>query len=98
MKFVETQHPCFSGEVVGCEIDWVPFGYFAKFQLVAVVAKAIVHVEHKGMKVRPPFELDRATGEKQIHQHGLAAADVAPDVKSFEFRLGGFALTKQPPQ
>src|SRR5262249_47252624 len=48
------------------------------------------------MKVHPSFALDRASGEKKVHQHRLAAADLAPNVEPFERRFGPFALSEQP--
>src|SRR5215470_15310837 len=79
-------------------MDWVTVVYFSKFQLVAIASEPVVNIEHKGVKVRPPFAHDRATGEKQVHQHSLAAADIAPNVKPLEGRLGAFALAEQPAQ
>ena len=46
----------------------------------ALLLDAGVHVEHEGVEMHPPLVRDRRGGEKQIHQHRLAAADRAPEI------------------
>ncbi len=55
----------------------------------------LVHLRHEFMEVGAVLATDRARMEKQIHQHGLAAADVAVDVQPLDrFRL--LAVAEQP--
>ena len=55
---------------------------------------ALVHVGHELVKVGPALVFDRARFEEQVHQHGLAAADLAMDVDALD-RLGALAVTEQ---
>ena len=49
---------------------------------------AVMHVGHEGVEVHPTLAAHRHRFEEQIHQHGLAAADTAVDVKA-GYLLGG---------
>lgn len=50
-----------------------------------------MNVQHERVKVCPPLELlgDITVVEEQIHQHGLAASDAAPQVDALHLRLIG---------
>src|SRR6185312_3258011 len=50
-----------------------------------------MHVHHEAVEMGPAFLLDLRFLEEEIHQQGLAAADTAPDVKSFR----GFSLASE---
>ena len=74
----------------------------AAFQLLPVDVHALMHVRHEFVEMRAPLARDRARLEEQIHQHGLAAADLAVKIEALDrlFRLlppeqpaerGGFA-------
>src|SRR5690349_24985999 len=47
-----------------------------------------MHVRHESVEMGPAFFGDGHFLEKEVHQHGLAAADIAPDVKTFWLGLG----------
>src|SRR5262249_46828545 len=84
VKFIETQDPRVSGNVIRREADGVTLGDFAELQSVAIDPQAVVNIEHERVKVHPSFALDRACGEKKVHQHRLPAADFAPNVDPFK--------------
>ena len=50
----------------------------AGLQLRAPGVNALVHVGHEGMEMDPALAPHRQCVEKQVHQHGLAAADRRP--------------------
>ena len=68
----------------------------AGLQLRAPGVNALVHIGHEGMKMNPTLASYRERLEKQVHQHGLAAADRAPDVEPA--RRCGIAPAEQPAQ
>src|SRR5262249_47688942 len=58
----------------------------------------LVHVEHELMKVGAALAHDRARAKEQIHEHGLAAADIAEDVEALRRTGVVLAAPEQPPQ
>ena len=56
-------------------------GDLAARDALAVVVDALMHVGHELVEMRAPLVLDATVLEEQIHQHGLAAADLAMDVE-----------------
>ena len=45
---------------------------------------ALVDIVHEGMEVNPERRhAGRGLVQEEVHQHGLAAADLAPDVEAF---------------
>ena len=50
-----------------------------------------MHLVHEFMEMHAPFGADRDRSVKQIHEHGLAPAHIAPDVEA----LGRFALAPE---
>ena len=56
----------------------------AIFQFLPEHPNPLMYVGHKLVKVRTSFSDNRARFEKQVHQHGLAAADVAMDVEALD--------------
>ena len=66
------------------------------FHLLAEAVDALVHVEHEFVEMRAPLARHRARLEEQVHQHGLAAADVAVDVEPLDRRQRAFAFGEQP--
>ena len=83
MKFVEAEQPALLGDVVGGEPDRVLAFDPAVLQLLAIGPHPLVHVSHEFMEVGAALADHRVRLEEQIHHHGLAAADVAVDVKAF---------------
>jgi len=69
---------------------------FAAFHFLADGVNAFVHVEHELVKMRAAFALDRTGFEEEIHQHGLAASDIAVDVEALERRQSAFPAREQP--
>ena len=65
----------------------------ADLQRVAKLAHALVHVGHEFVEMRPPLALHRRGLEEQVHQHGLAAADIALDVQALD-RLPALAARR----
>ena len=70
---------------------------------------APMHLIHEFMKMQPPFLLERHGGKEQVHEHGLAAPDLAVKIKSahalrlFEqaenpLGLGGHKVRQNPVQ
>ena len=61
--------------------------------------QAIVHLEHEFVKVDAALPGHRRIVEEEVHQHGLAAADRTPDVKTVRaHRLLGRAGQTKPRQ
>ena len=59
-----------------------------------------MNVMHHAMKMNPFLFLDLQTVEEQVHQKGLAAADTAPDIETFDpacLRLGTCRKNTQKP-
>src|SRR4051812_48680120 len=56
---------------------------------------ALVHIGHEFMEMRAALALNRARFEEQVHQHGLAAADLAVKVEALE-RLLRLLPAEQP--
>ena len=95
VKFVKAQQPGFLGERGRGLRDRVAVGKLAGFDLLAIDVHALVHVGHEFMEVDAALALHRARGEEQIHQHGLAAADVAVNVETLDRSLR-LVLGEQP--
>ena len=47
----------------------------------------LLHVQHELVEVHPPLRLERHRGEEEVHEHRLAAADIAMEVDAAR-RLG----------
>ena len=94
MEFVEAEQPGFLEQLFGDEPDRIFAFVLAELHLLAQRENAFVHVEHEFVKMRAALAHHRACFEEQIHQHGLAAADVAVDVEALERRL--LAVAEQP--
>ncbi len=64
--------------------------------LFAEVPHALVHVGHEFVEMNAPLALDRRGLEEEVHQHGLAAADLAVNVESLDRLLLALAGAEQP--
>ena len=82
MKFVETQQPGFVENRIRRERDHVGIGDFAARDVLAIPMDALMYVGHEFVEMRAALMLDRALLEEQVHQHGLAAPDLAMHVKA----------------
>ena len=67
--------------------DHVGIGNLAARDVLPVGVDALMHLGHEFVEMRAALVRDRALLEEQIHQHGLAAADVAVDIEPARRRL-----------
>ena len=95
VELVEAEQPALLGDLGGGKPDRIVGGDLAEFQLLPEHAHALVHVAHELVEMRAALADHRACFEAQVHQHGLAAADVAEHVKALGGLLIG-ALAEQP--
>ena len=96
VEFVEAEQPSFLRQLDRREADRILAGMLAEFHLLAQRVNALVHVDHEFVEMRAALAQHRARLEEQIHQHGLAAADLAVDVKALDRRLLVLAAAEQP--
>ena len=94
MEFVEAEQPGFVEQLPGNKPDRIFAFVLAELHLLAQRENAFVHVEHEFVKMGAALARHRACFEEQIHQHRLAAADVAVDVEALERRL--LTVAEQP--
>ena len=94
VEFVEAEQPGLVEQLLGDEPDRIFAFVLAELHLLAQRKNALVHVEHEFVKMRAALARHRTCFEEQIHQHGLAAADVAEDVEALERRF--LAVAEQP--
>src|SRR6266702_7966695 len=94
MELVETQKPCLIEHRGGGERDHIAVGDFAARDILAKAVNPLVHLGHEFVEVRAALVLDRTVLEKQVHQHGLAAPDLAMNVETAWRRL--VLVGKQP--
>jgi len=59
-------------------------------------SSAVVHVEQEFVEMGAALTHDGTCFEEQVHQHRLAAADVAIDVKTLERLFAFLAVAEQP--
>ena len=86
----------FLGDRVGDVPDRIAVGDASPiFSALPDLAHALVHVGHEFVEMRAPLALHVARVKEQVHQHGLAAADVAIDVQALD-RPARFAAREQP--
>ena len=82
MEFVEAQKPRLLRDRSGGQGDRIfPIG-FAQFRFLPQRIDALVHIGHEFMEMHAALAHDRRRREEQIHQHGLAAADLTEDVET----------------
>src|SRR6266851_4031560 len=96
MKFVEAQKPGLVENRPGGERDHIAVGDFAARNILTIAIDPLVHFGHEFVKMRAALVLDLAVLEKQIHQHGLAAPDIAMNIKPARRRT--VLVGKQPAQ
>ena len=96
MEFIEAEQPGFVEQLLGNKADRIFAVVLAELHLLAQCENALVHVEQEFVEMRAALAQHRTCLEEQIHQHRLAAADVAVDVESLERRL--LAIAEQPAQ
>src|SRR5579883_1161700 len=84
MKLVEAKQPSLRRKIIGDAPDRILTLILAKFHFLADRAQAFVHVKHEFVEMRTALAHDRTRFEEEIHQHGLAAADLAVDIEAFD--------------
>ncbi|MHC2510775.1 hypothetical protein ACVII1_006013 [Bradyrhizobium elkanii] len=97
VKFVEAEQPGFVEDRLRGERDHIAVGDLAARDLLTVAVDALMRLGHEFVEVRAALVFDRALLEEQIHQHGLAAADLAVDVEPAR-RLVVLVAAEQPPE
>ena len=96
VELIEAQQPGFFRKLLGHELDRILAFVLAAFHLLPDVVNAFVHVEHEFVKMRAALAFDRTRLEKEIHQHGLAAPDLAVNVETLDRRQRAGTAGKQP--
>ena len=82
---------------IGDRRDRVLALHGARFLRLPPGMHAGVHVRHEGVKMDAALaRLDLGGAEEQVHQHGLAAPDLAMDVEAARRGLVGAAPAEQP--
>src|SRR5712672_2385467 len=94
MELVETQKPRLVEDRRRGERDHVAVRDFAARDILTKAVNPLVNVGHEFVEVRAALVLDRTVLKKQIHQHGLAAPDLAMNVEAAWRRL--VLVGKQP--
>ena len=98
VEFVEAQQPRLLGQLLGDEMDRIFALVFAGFHLLPDGMDALMHVEHEFVEMGAALALDRRGLEEKIHQHGLAAPDLAVNVEALDGRQVALAAGEQPAQ
>src|SRR3984885_5679466 len=96
MKLVEAQKPGLVENRRGGERDHITLGDFAARDVLTKAIDPLVHLGHEFVEVRAALVDDGTLLKKQIHQHGLAATDLAMNVEAARRRL--VLVRKQPAQ
>src|SRR5580692_11103222 len=96
MEFVEAEQPGLIEQLLGNKPDRIFAVVLAELHLLPQRENALMHVKHEFVKMRAALAEHRTRFEEQIHQHRLAAPDVAVDVEALERRL--LAVAEQPAQ
>ena len=78
------EQPALLGDLAGGEPDGVFAVDFAVLQALAKHPDSLVNIGHKLVKMCTSLADHRTCFEEQVHQHGLAAADVAVDVEALD--------------
>src|ERR1700735_5373042 len=60
----------------------VAIGSSAASDFLAKAVDPFMHLGHELVEMRAALMLDRTRVEKQVHQHGLAAANIAVNIKT----------------
>ena len=76
--------------------DHVAVGDFATRDVLAIAVDALMHLGHEFVEMGAALVFDRTVLKEHIHQHGLAAADLAMNVEPARRRL--VLVAEQPPE
>ncbi len=95
VEFVEAEQPGVLRDRFAGEHDRVLVDNLAGLGFLAEFENALVHLLHEFMEMHAPLLLHAARVVEQVHQHGLAAPDLAVDVEALQRRLF-LAIAEQP--
>ena len=98
VEFIKAKEPGLLRQLDRRVFDRIFAGMLAEFHLLPERMNAFVHIDHELVKMRAAFSHHRTSLEEQVHQHGLAAPDLAVDVEALDGRLLCRAAAKQPSQ
>ena len=87
MELVEAEQPSLVEDRIRRQLHHVGIGDLAARDVLAVGVDALMHLGHEFVEMRAALVRHGRLLEEQIHQHGLAAADVAMDVEPARRRL-----------
>ena len=96
MELVETQKPAFLRNRGRRALDRIEFVGLPVLDLLPIDVDPLMDVGHELVEMNAAFAHDRAGLEEEVHEHGLATADLAIDVEAFERLTSLFALSEQP--
>ena len=96
MELVEAEQPALLRDLAGGETDRIVALDLAVLELLAEYAHTVVNIGHELVEVGATLADHRTGLEEQVHQHGLAAADVAEHVEALGRVVVLIAATEQP--
>jgi hypothetical protein len=80
VKFVEAQQSRIVRKIARYRRDRIRF--LQAFHRLASNIQPVLHVGHEFMEMRAALLFDLRRFEEEVHQHGLPAANIPPDIKS----------------
>src|SRR5205085_5294848 len=97
VEFIEAQQPSLLRNGSRGERDGI-LTVARRFASLPHPVDAFVHLRHEFMEVDAAFARDRRGLKEHVHQHGLAASDVAENVESLDRLARAHAEAKEPTQ
>ena len=94
-----SKHSSQASSAISAAASWIgsSLGDVADLHFLPIGVHALVHVGHELVEMRAALAHHRAGLEEQVHQHGLAAADLAVDVEALAAAPRAFALPNSQP-
>src|SRR4029079_19558249 len=96
VELIEAQQPTLLRDLAGGEADRVVALDLAVLELLAEYAHTVVDIGHELVEVGAALANHRTCLEEQVHQHGLAAADIAEHVDALVSVAALIAAAEQP--
>lgn len=81
VEFVEAEQPALLEDRMRRQRDHIAIGDLAAGDVLAIAVDALMHLGHEFVEMRAALVRDGGVLKEQIHQHGLAASDLAVDVE-----------------
>ena len=94
VEFVEAQHLGLVSQRLRHRGDGVGALALTLLLRLPLAEDALVHVAHEFVEMRPALALGRQRIKEEVHEHGLAAADLAIDIHALGLHRG--AALEQP--